>query len=280
MKALNKLFVTLIFSSLLIACAKKDSGTSTGNPMVELTMTSSSNVATVAKNFFQFFMHQLLPSSYAKAPPNSMVDSQNNAIVITKFWISLGEIEFKFEENASVDESSEISFTGPYDVDMLSDSLSPLASNTISTNQFRRLKYKLKKFTTQPSAAPSGVLNNAIYIEGTVNSKPFIYTSSSEVEVTVSGATSVEAVNSSRILIQLQLANLIRKLNLSSITSSSTTTINESNRLNIGTNACSSIDSSLTDIYSCILKGLASESNIGRDDDKDGDLGSNETTVK
>lgn len=280
MKTFNKLALILIFSSLLFACAKKDSGTSTGNPMVELTMTSSNNVATVAKNFFQFLMGQLFPNSYAKTPPNSMVDSQNNSITITKFWISLGEIEFKFEETASASESSEISFTGPYDVDMLSDSLTPLASNTISTNQFRRLKYKLKKFTTQPSTAPSGVLNNAIYIEGTVNSKSFIYTSSSEVEITVSGGTSVEAVNSSRILIQLQLANLIRKLNLSSITSSSITNINESNRLNVGANACSSIDSSLTDIYSCILKGLSSESNIGRDDNKDGDLGSNETTVK
>lgn len=280
MKAFRITSYLLFTFFILNACSKKDSGTSTGNPVVELTMTSSNNVATVAKNLFQLFMNELLPKSQAKLPPNSMVDSQNNAVSITKFWISLGEIEFKFDETASSTETSEVSFAGPYNVDMLTDSLSSLATNAIPINQFRRLKYKLKKFTSQPSSAPSGVLNNALYIEGTVNSKPFIYTSSSEVEITVSGATAVEAVDTSRILIQLQLANLIRKLNLSSINSNTTTTINENNRLVMGSNACSSIDSSLTDIYSCVLKGLASESNIGRDDNKDGDLGSNETTVK
>lgn len=279
MKSVKLIFKFILIALISSSCAKKDPGTSTGNPMVELTMTSSNNVATVAKSFLHLLINSLIPPTFAKLPPNSMVDSQGNNVTISKFWISLGEMEFKLEETASSEESAEVSFTGPYSIDMLSDTISPLATSAISTNQFRRLKYKLKKFTSVPNNAPADVLNNAIYISGTVNGNPFIYTTSSEVENSIAGPSAVQAPDQSRILVQLQLANLIKKINLSGINSPTTTNINEANRLS-GSTVCPSVDTSLTDVYTCFLKGFESESNIGRDDNKDGELNSSESTVK
>lgn len=277
----NKLLYVLSMVIVFTACAKKDPGTSTGNPMVELSMTSSSSAATVARNWYHKLFSALLPSSVAKIPTGILLDSQGNVIVINSLWLSIGEIELKLTETADASEleNPEISFPGPYSVNMLHDSPSSFAVGAIPLNQFRRLKYKFSKFLAVPEGAPSGVLQNALYIEGSVNGKPFVYSSSSEVEVTIAGANAVLAENSSSLLIELHLANLIKKIDFSAITATSVTPINSDNRIN-GTNVCPLIEASLTDLYNCVLKGFSTEANIGKDNDKDGDLDENDESVK
>lgn len=278
----NFKLILLTVISILISCAKKDPGTSTGNPVVNLSMTSSNSVATVATNFYNRIFSLLIPTTQAKLPPSLMSDSQANSITISSFWVSLGEIELKANEvaEASESESAEISFTGPYNIDMLSDTPSSFTTGSIPLSSFRRLKYKFKKILSLPDSAPAGVLNKAVYISGSVNGKPFIFSSSSEIEMSIAGSNAVGAEDSATILIQVQIANLIKKINFSAVTAVTTTDINEGNRLTSGTAICPQIDNSLTDVYNCVLKGLSTEANLGKDVNKDGSLDNDEPSVK
>ncbi len=280
MKILKSSLITMAFCLLTLlttSCQLKANSTTTGNPFVTFYATGSSAATTVAKQMWHGLLSLFLPTASALPAPGTMMDAVGNTVTVTKIWFTIGEIEFKYAElpDGSEVDGSDVSFTGPYTVDMLSSSPTPLDAGNITIDLMRRIKVKLVKTTSVPGGAPAGLSNNSIYMEGTVNGHAFIFTSQDEAVMEIYGPNLVTALENSSLLLQLRTANLIRRIDLSAITSS--TTISESNKVN-ATNPCPNINSSASDLYTCIRGGFETESTLGRDDNGDHEIESNESS--
>lgn len=266
---INYLFriTAVIAYSITIGCQKNSENTTTGNPLVSLAATSSAANATIAMakpSFFNLFF----PKAIAYPPPATLLDAAGNTVVIQAVWVNFGAVEFKFEETATgaeVDGDS-VEFTGPYSVDLLSPAPTTFVTGAINLAQMRRMKIKLVRVTGLPSGAPADFLNKSMYIQGTVNGHAFSYSTEDESVVEIAGPQIVSAVESRTLLLELQVANLIKKMNLSTIVG--VTNITDGNRVAVVT-PCASIDASATDLFTCFYKGFETESNLGRDDDGD-----------
>lgn len=276
---MKKLIATIFPAFILTLSCSSDKNTTTGNPMIGLALTGSSSASTAAYKFKFPLLNLLLKSSYAFPPPASILDAAGNSVTINSSWINIGQIEFKSTELPNGDEqiSSDIDFQGPYIVDLLSLNPGVLSYNTISTSQVQRIKFKLMKTTTLPNNAPSGFLGNSIYFSGQINGHTFQFTTTEETEFQVGGPRSISPTSNSTLLMEIKTADLIRKIDLSSI--SATTQISDSNKVT-ATNPCPSIDISAADLYTCFRKGIENASNLGQDSDGNFHLDSNEETVK
>ena len=272
---MKKIIVFTIALSLLNACSS--SGTSTGNPGVTVTVSGSSQPATVATlNNWKKILDIFIPSAVA-APP-SLQDSGSLPILLSEFWTTIGEIEFKATEAADGNEvqGSEVVLTGPYTVNLLETNTPPLGTATINYNQVRRIKTKLMQAESLPSGAPSAITGKSIYIAGTVNGVNFTFSTTEETELTVGGPNAVNVSSGDNFLLQLQIANLFKLIDMSMIVSS--TDISDTNVVP-ASNPCPSIDPSANDLYRCFRKGMETEANFGRDNG-DGELDMSDEMVK
>lgn len=259
-----KKFFTLI---ILFLCSCTRSGTDTGQPIVNFKINGSSNLATVVRNdLWQKILGFVMPTAHAG--PSTIADSGARPVILSQFWTTMGEIEFKMEETASTEEvdGDSIEFVGPYTTDMLVTNVNPLGSTTLNVSSLRRVKTKLMQTKVLPSGAPSALLNNSIYISGTVNGIAFTFSSSEETEFEVSGPNAISALTGSELLLQLQIANLFKRIDMSSIVSP--TDISEGTPVS-ATNPCPNIDASASNLYTCFRKGLETESNFGADNGDD-----------
>ncbi len=93
---------TILFSTALISlltfysCTKSD-GTSTGNPLVAVTMTGSTANA-IASIQSQNKYPWLLNQAYALPPPSNMLDLVSSTVTVSQFWFNISEIELKSNE--------------------------------------------------------------------------------------------------------------------------------------------------------------------------------------
>ncbi len=269
-KIFNLVFISLLtFLLLTVAgCSKKAESTSTGNPLVSFSVTGSAQSATVAmklKNIWQFVVLSILTTANAFPPPNSLVDAVNNNILLNQMWISIGEIEFKMEEADSGSEVPEVKndFTGPYTIDLFDATPVSLQSGTVSTSALRRIKVQLIRTSSLPAGAPAELLNNSVVLSGTVNGNTFSFVTEEETTFEVSGPNAVNLSENASVLLQINSANLIKRIDLSAITTSMI--ISDSNKVS-ATNPCPLIDASANDLFTCFRKGLESESKLGKDD--------------
>ncbi|MGZ3775908.1 MAG: hypothetical protein ACXVCN_19495 [Bdellovibrio sp.] len=272
------IFLYIVF---LISCSNKSGNTTTGNPLVGLAITNSSSAATVQfikKPTLFCLLNWVLPSVFAFPAPNSMLDHAGNAVTVQSFWMNIGEIEFKTSETADAGEidGTDIGFAGNYVIDLLSSSPQVIGYNTVTVSTIRRIKMKLTKTNSPSTTAPSGLNGNSIFIQGQVNGNQFVFSSTEESEFQVSGPQAVTAEANKNILLEFKAANLIKKIDFSSVNIS--TVISESNRVSVS-NPCPQIDSSATDLYTCFRKGLESETNLGRDDNGDYKIDAGEEAV-
>jgi hypothetical protein len=268
----------LFFLLVIFLNACQHNGTSTGDPIVNLKVNGSSKPMTVSQlNIWQRMLRFVLPS--AVAAPASVEDSGSLPIILTQFWTTIGEIEFELTETPGADETDGegVEFEGPYVTDMLQTNVEAVGTATIQQHQIRRIKGTLKKTSTLPTGAPGALLNKSIFISGTVNGFPFTYVSEEETKIEVGGPNAVAAATGSDLLLQLQIANLFRKIDLSSIGGS--TDISESNRVPVS-NPCPNIDVDAADLYSCFRKGIENETNFGEDGNGDNELDGDDETVK
>ncbi len=257
-------------------CQKLSENTTTGNPFVSVAITSSAANTTVVKSsIWDLFLQK----SYAYPPPASMPDAAGNVVIVNSVWINFGQIEFKFDQTATGSEvdGDSIEFQGVYAINMLSSSPQSFVSGNINIPLMRRVKLKLVKTVSLPSGAPSGFLGKSIFISGTVNGNAFTYSTQDETVIEIAGPTLLPAISNSTLLIELQIANLIKKTNLSAVTA--TTNIDSGNKVTV-TNPCAAIESGASDLYTCFFKGLGKESNLGRDDDGDFVIDLEEASVK
>lgn len=257
--------LVFLFNLLLIyssGCQNK--GTSTGNPLVSLNITGSSqNAATYVKKYKPLWW--LMDTAIAFPPPASMQDSSNLSVSLSEMWLNVGEFELKFEQTAQSGEvpGAEVEFQGPYTVNLFSNSPMTLATAEISQASMRRLKYKTKRVEATNTQAPPSMTGASLYMSGNVNGNSFEFKTEQEIDFETSGPNLVSFAHGDNLLLQIQTADLIRNINLSAVTNGMM--ISENNRVNFS-NACPNIDASASDLYTCFIKGLQKMAKVGKDD--------------
>lgn len=277
---MKKSLITIyIFSFLYLAGCGSSGGTSTGNPLVTFKMTGSSQAATVAfhrPNFVSPWLYEILKPVMALPPP-TLQDSTGKVIVLTEAWMVVKEVEFKTSEAREAEEidGSEISFTGPYVVSLLASNPESFGQTRISAT-IKRVKMKLHNADTLPNTAPPELSGKSIFWKGTVNGVAMTFSSTQGYEYELSGPNGVTLADNANVLMSIRIADLFKKINLSGI--SSAADISDSNRISAAS-PCPNIDPSAADLYTCLTKGLQTESNLGKDDNGDDEL-SGDSTVK
>lgn len=275
------IITSILLFFILISCEKKSNGTSTGNPMtVSLSVTGSSQISNVVKNFMPKFLFEIIFVEKAVAlPPPALVDSNGTSVILNQAWISLKSIEVKTSEIMDGSEGSEVKLVGPYAIDLLSNPAQTLGSFSTELQFIKRFRADFHKMETTelPAGAPVELANQAIYFSFSVGGHSVILQSDEGIEYELSGPNGVTIFEGSPLLLSIITVDLFKKINLSSITGN--TVINASNKVS-ASNPCPLINASATNLYDCFKDGLKSEANFGRDTDDDGELSINEETVK
>ncbi len=275
-KSFSTSFALTIGASLIVGCAQNNSNT----PQVtsSFKMTGTSTAATVAKNYKPSIWNMFINTAQALVP-TSIVDSNGSTITLSSAWTVIKEVEFKSEETTGAeDNESEIEFKGPYFVDLLSNSPITLDTQSISQKNIKRIKMKLEATqTTLPSSAPAGLANNSIYIAGSIGGNNFKFQLDDGTEVQIAGPNGFQPSENSELLVEVQIANIFKQIDMSSITNNE---VIDHNHRHAGVNLCPSIDTSSNDLYTCIRKGLEKHADFGIDRDGDDTLENFEDHVK
>lgn len=271
---LTKKIVGVVSLAVISSCAaKKDS---TAQVVANFAMTGSSKAATVAQN--KNLWSLLVPSAYAFVSP-SVVDSMNNPITLSSAWVSIKEVEFETEEVAGAGEvdGNEVSFRGPYFVDLLSTSPMNLDTQSIPAGAYHRIKMKFHASggATVPASAPAQLASNSVVIAGQVNANNFEFRLDDGTEINIGGPSPVIPADGSRLLVEINLADVFKQIDMSTVTNNEV--ISASNR---HATTCPQIDASAQDIYTCVRKALEKRANFGKDTDGNGDLSGSEDAVK
>lgn len=269
----STLLTVTVLATLTMGCAEKKASLVSSS----FKMTGSASAPTVAKNEKPGFVNWILNSAYALMP-TSMQDASGMTVTLSEAWTVVKEVEFKSDEVNGVEDSEiEVEFNGPYVVNLLSSSPLVLDTQEIADKGIRRIKMKLHKADSLPTGAPAGLINNSIFITGTAGANNFTLQLDDSTEIQIAGPGSFVPAENSELLVEIQIANIIKQINMSTIANGEV--INNSNR-HAGVNLCPSIHASANDIYTCVRKGLEKHANLGRDNDKDGDLDSADDSVK
>lgn len=263
----NKLIYLLILAltAEIISCGNSQ-GTATGNPLVNLNITGAAQPATAyykknKKTIWDF----LINPSYAFPPPASLLDKSGLPVTLSDFWVSFSEIELKYTTAAEIGEvdGDSIEFAGQYTVNLFSSSPSSVATSSLQRGSIRRIKYKTRNISDLTSGAPGGMLNSSLYLSGNVNGRNFIFKSTEQLTLETSGPNLVTFASGDHLLLQIKTADLIRKIDLSTITNG--TTISEGFRVPFA-NPCPLISATAPDVYTCFIKGIQLQNKVGKDD--------------
>lgn len=260
---------------MMLSCSPKNNATPEVSSSFK--MTGASVTATVAMNQKPSWFNLLINQAMALVP-SSIQDSSGLTITLSQAWTVVKEVEFKSEETSGSEDSEvEVEFQGPYVVDLLSSAPLTLDTQLIAQKAIKRIKMKLHSIETLPSGAPAGLLNNSIFVQGAVGGNNFTFQMDDSTEIQIAGPNSFQPSESSELLVQVQLANIFKQINMSTVANNEV--ISSSSR-HAGSNLCASIDASAGDIYTCVRKGLEKHANFGQDNDGDDDLDSNDSSVE
>ncbi len=271
MKNVLTIYIAL-FILILSSCQNNSAGgTTTGNPLVAFTMTGSSVPTTVALNKIRFPLLSALFNQAIALPPPILKDSTNTPVSLNEAWISVRQVEFKASETAGVGEvpGSSVSFLDPVAVNLIASNPQFFGQVRIITSTLRRIRMQLHNVDVLPANAPAGLINKSIYWKGSVGVRQFTFSTTEGLDYELAGPNGVALTENSNILLSIQVANLFKKMNMTAVTDGMN--INKDNRVPVA-NPCPLINSSATDIYTCFIDGLKTESNLGRDDANDGEL--------
>lgn len=279
MKTKNKTIkkaLALALGVSLAGCAASDSA-----PLVasSFKMTGSGTAATVARNEKPKSIWGLFMSKAFALVPTSIVDSTGAGVTLTSAWTVIKEIEFKSDEaEGSEDDEMEVEFKGPYFVDLLSNAPIVLDTQQIAQKSIRRIKMKLEaSHSSLPAGAPAELANNSIYFAGTVGGKNFKFALDDGTEIQIAGPNSFQPSENSNILVEVQIANIFKQIDLTSLVNNEV--IDHNNR-HAGANLCPLIDGSANDLYTCFRKGLEKYADFGADRNDDDSLDSGDDHVK
>lgn len=272
---ISVLACSLTAAALITACngsssgSKKDSQVRTGFAM------TGSGANAVAQTRMDRMLSFMLPSAYALTPP-LLVDSSGANISLNEAWVVIEKIEFEGAETGDDgDDDFSVELKGPFFVDLLSDAPNILGEPLVTTGKLRRVKMQLHEEDDIPAGAPAGLAGKSIYLRGEVNGIPFSYAADESSQYEISGPNGVTPEESQNLLAVIRTADLIKKIDLSSIIAP--TDITTDNKVFVA-NACPLIDPSANELYVCFRKGLEQEADFGKDDG-DMDLDENDDSV-
>ncbi|MGZ3775910.1 MAG: hypothetical protein ACXVCY_17580 [Pseudobdellovibrionaceae bacterium] len=275
-KKLMSAFIVTGYAVSQVGCAPSNN---TAQVQSGFKMTGSGTVATVARmNKSKSIMDFMFNKAFALVP-SSIVDATGAVINLSSAWTVVKEIEFKSEQtHGEEDNQSEVAFKGPYFVDLLSNSPVVLDTQMITGKAVKRIKMKLEAAGgSVPATAPSALANNSIYFAGSVGGNNFTVKLDDGTEVEIAGPNAFQPSANSEILVEIQVANIFKQINLSSVTNNEI--IDHTNR-HSGTHLCDQIDASANDLYTCFRKGFEKHADFGEDKNGDGTLEANEDHVK
>lgn len=266
----------LSFSLVLAGCNPGVTTDADNYVTTSLSMTGSGQPAVARSNtqrFFSLFMN----SAFALTPP-ALVDSTGLNVDLNEAWVVIKEIEFESEETSgeSEEDGDEIEFHGPFFVDLLSDAPLSFGEASLPAKGIRRVKMKLHEAESLPANVPAELNSKSIYFSGTINGVAFTYAADDSTKFEIGGSNPIIPNSSQDLLIVVRMADLFKKINLSSISSS--TDIHAGNRVTVS-NPCPLIDPMATNLYTCFRKGLSHQANLGKDDG-DKDLDDHDDCVK
>jgi hypothetical protein len=278
-KKVSSAVAALVFSLAGTGCSKQATSSTVTS---SLSMTASNKAATVAMK--PSLMNLIIPRAMALVPA-SIVDSTGLSIALSSSWVVIKEVEFEATEipGAAEADGSEISFHGPYFVDLLSNAPTTLDSQPIPATPFQRIKMKLEKAggAAIPNGAPAALASNSIYLAGTIGTGGgavnFIYQSDDGTEVHIGGPAAVTPADGGQVLVEINFSNIFKQINMSTVTNNEV--ISSGNR-HAGTNLCPLIDTSAQNIFTCVRKGLEKRADVGEDSDHSGSLETSENKVK
>lgn len=273
--------LTIVAGTALVGCQDPAESTTTGNPVVALKLTGSSQAASYAaldSSFGNWLKNALFPSAQALPPPVMTDSSGTRAVTLSEFWMTVGEVEFKATETADAGEveGADVEFQGPYTVDLFDSQPDILAQGPIGTDGLRRIRVKYVRTQTLPAGTPSGLNDKAVYLTGVVDGNSFTFTMETEVTFEVGGPNLVSLNSGNTVILQVETASLISKIDLSAVTNG--VSISETNRVS-ATNPCPTIDAGANDLFTCFEKGIETQSRLGKDSDDDGELEIGDDTV-
>lgn len=278
----NMLIIFLaLFILQLFGCKQNEAGgTSTGNPLVSFTMTGSAAAPTVAflKPGKKFPLLAALQNFALALPPPVLVDSTSAPVSLDEAWIVVKEVEFKPSTSGVIGEvdGDSITFYGPKVINLIASNFESFGQARVNTSTLRRIKMQLHNADVLPSGAPVELQNKSVYWKASVAGRQFTFLTTEGFEFELGGPNGVILSENSNILLSIQIANLFKKMNLSTVPNGAA--ISQSNRVPAA-DPCPLIKPSAADIYTCFTEGLKSESNLGRDDGNDGEL-SGDATIK
>lgn len=272
---LTKATLSVLSLGCLASCSPKASSPT----MITsgIAMTATAKAATVASYNNKWSL--LMPLVNAFVSPG-LVDSTGTGVNLTNAWVSIKEIEFEAEEahGTSETDGTEISFKGPYFIDLLSSSPTTIDTQQIPANTYHRIKMKLHASGgTVPQGTPAQLASNSIFIQGVVGARNFTFQLDDSTQINIGGPKPLVPADGLSLLVEINLANLFKQINFASITNNEV--VSSSSR-HAGANLCVSIDPNANDLYTCIRKGLEKHANFGEDLDNNHDLGANEDSVK
>lgn len=273
-----------------VGCAQKKNETAATTVGTSFSMTASAAPRTVAmKSNIERFMDLFVPKATAGIPTN-LIDKVDTVVTLDSAWIVVKEIEFKSAEvvgQESEDEANEeVKFKGPYFVNLVQAQAQVLDTQSIPAKTIRRIEMKLEAAENNASAswpadAPTGLQNNSMYLSGTFGSgnTPFTFSSHDGTEFKVSGAGGIAPQDGQDLLLSIQFADIVRKIDLTALATAGDKNISDSNRVS-ASNPCPDIEVGLSDLFTCFRKGLESQAEIGNDSDHSGEIESNEDSAK
>jgi hypothetical protein len=208
----------------------------------------------------------------------SSLDQQS--VSLDQAWIAIKEIEFEESEVAGESESEDSNdsteFKGPYVIDLLSDSPSPIDTSSIASKMYKRLKMKLHEVEDLPVGAPEEMQGRSILLKGFVGVHAFTYKPKDSTEFEISGPNGVTPDATANLLVNFRFSEMIAKIDMSAITAD--TEISDEHRVP-ASNPCPSIDPSAEDLFKCFREGIEQSARMGKDDDGDGELEDGEDQV-
>ena len=97
-------------------------------------------------------------------------------VVITDFKISIRDVIFKtdLDDTTGVDDSTEVDFRGPYQLDLIKGGdalIATIGTTDIPNGTYKELRFKFHKDESLPSSNP--LYDRSIFIGGTIDGTPF-----------------------------------------------------------------------------------------------------------
>ena len=150
--------------------------------------------------------------------PSPKVISQkvsNAAVVFTDFRISIRDVVFKNDDDidSSLD-TDEIQFRGPYQLDLLNgtDALTETIGDAfVPDGLYKELRFKFHKDESLPTT--DKLFDRSIYIEGTIDGKPFIFWHDTSENLDLGRSTGVRVQNGSvNFTVQFNISQFLNSL--------------------------------------------------------------------